>query len=301
MQTKRNKVLYSNSEALLQCLTKNKTKLDKDNFRHKTVYHERMEPARTVEQDYVTKCIPAVQNVHNRYGKLDSAIKKVANLQFIDLDNYSQKDRLKRRIYTSSDDSVETSERNTKIIDKITSTLPKYSRRAIRRDFINKYSHFIKTPKSVLRHMFSDLTGSEIQAQNKVQDEINQRVTEILLGSDDPDLLLDFRKLNGKEIDTIFDVFYDELGKYFDEQIMQVHERRHSQELYMPLAISVEDLQSEIIKRIPPDVSVPSVETIRLQFTPNNAFQKSVLKYSGKLDVKFRVQTRQARVNYKTP
>ena len=142
--------------------------------------------------------------------------------------------------------------------------------------------------------MFSDLTGCDLQAENKEQDEVNQRVTEISLGSDDPQLLLDFRKLNGKEIDTKFDVFYDELGKYFDEQLMQVHERRHSQELYMPLAILVEDLRSEIIKRIPPDSSVPSVETIRLQFTPNNAFQKSALKYSGKFDVKFRVQTRQA-------
>ena len=178
MQTKRNKVLHDNIEALLHCLTKYKSKLDKDNFRHKTVHHERMQPARTVEQDSLTKCIPAVQNVHNRYGKLDSAIKKVANLQFIDLDNYSPEDRIKRRIYvnelglscrimlfrmayggsigtlnfvwqTSSEDSVETSERNTKIIAKIASTLPKYSSRAIRRDFINKYLQFIKTPKKV--------------------------------------------------------------------------------------------------------------------------------------------------------
>lgn len=324
LNNKRNKTLSGHIESLLKCLTKYKDKLDKDNFRHKTVYHERSEPARTVAKDSESIFISSTSQINNRYN---SALNKLGKYQYIDMDNYSPSDRVKRRIYvnelglscpvmlfrmayggsigtlnfvwhTTVEDCVERSEQNSKIIAKITSTLPKYSSRAIRRDFINKYSQYVKAPKSLLRHMFADLSGCELQAQTQEQYEINERVTEILLGSDDPELLLDYRKLNGKEIDRKFQLFFEEVGKYFDEQLLQVHERRHGKELYMPLAISIEDLKSEVIKRIPPDTPVPNSETIRLQFTPNNPFQKTSMKYTGQFDIKFRVQTRQARVDH---
>jgi hypothetical protein len=46
-----------------------------------------------------------------------------------------------------------------------------------------------------------------------------------LLDSDDENL--DFRVLNGKNTDTKSGVFFEETGKYFDAQLLQVKERRY--------------------------------------------------------------------------
>ena len=101
-----------------------------------------------------------------------------------------------------------------------------------------------------------------------------------------------------KDIDRKFGVFFEETGKYFDEQLLQVNERRHGEELYLPMAISVEDLRDRISARVPEGTLIPSSETLRLQFQPSSSFQKSALKYSGRFNVKFRVQTRLARVSH---
>ena len=92
-----------------------------------------------------------------------------------------------------------------------------------------------------------------------------------------------------KDIDRKFGVFFEETGKYFDEQLLQVNERRHGEELYLPMAISVEDLRDRISARVPEGTPIPSSETLRLQFQPSSSFQKSALKYSGRFNVKFRV------------
>lgn len=75
---------------------------------------------------------------------------------------------------------------------------------------------------------------------------------------------------------------------------LPVNERRHGEELYLPMAISIEDLRNQVLKRLPNGTPIPCSETVRLQFQPYSTFQK----YSGRFDVKFRVQTRLARVNH---
>ena len=121
------------------------------------------------------------------------------------------------------------------------------------------------------------------------------RVAQILLSGNDSELLLDYRKLNGRDVDQKFNDFFAEATKYFEEQVLAVHERRHGEELYLPLAISMEDLKQTITSRLPEGTPVPSTETLRLQFQPSNPFVKTSLKYTGFFYVKFRVQTRQAR------
>ncbi|KAK3084947.1 hypothetical protein FSP39_021903 [Pinctada imbricata] len=135
-------------------------------------------------------------------------------------------------------------------------------------------------------------------ANTQDQQEVNDRAAEILFSGDDTDLLLDLRTLNGNNTDTKFGEFFNEMGKYFEEKIMAVQERRHSDELYLPLSISVEDLREQIQKRVPQGTAIPSYETIRLQFMPHNPFQQTALKYTGRFNIKFIVQTRQARVSH---
>ena len=88
-------------------------------------------------------------------------------------------------------------------------------------------------------------------------------------------------------------VFYDEGEKFFQGKLSPVvNERRHRQELYMPLAISIEDLRSQVKERLPEDVPVPSSESLRLQFFPSHQYVNTALKYSGRFDIKFKVQSR---------
>ena len=50
------------------------------------------------------------------------------------------------------------------VILQISSRLPVFALRDVRRLFVQKYNHFCGTPKSVLRHIFSTLTGDQTSA-----------------------------------------------------------------------------------------------------------------------------------------
>ncbi|CAC5378249.1 unnamed protein product [Mytilus coruscus] len=56
------------------------------------------------------------------------------------------------------------------------------------------------------------LTGFEAVSETMGQAKDDERVTELLLNSDDSDLLLDYSTLNGKDIDTKIETFFEEIG-----------------------------------------------------------------------------------------
>lgn len=67
---------------------------------------------------------------------------------------------------------------------------------------------------------------------------------------------------------------------------------------YMPLAISVNDLRNQVMKRLPPETECPSRSWIHLNFQPNNPFVKSAVQYTGRFDVKRSVQQRILRAQH---
>ncbi len=102
--------------------------------------------------------------------------------------------------------------------------------------------------------------------------------------SDDPQLLLDLQCAGNNKLKTKFERFYEEVEKYFEAQLMPVHARRHGEQLYMPMTISVRERP------------VPCAETLALQFHPINQHVSTAAWYTGRFRVKFRVQTRIARL-----
>ncbi|CAC5355459.1 unnamed protein product [Mytilus coruscus] len=64
--------------------------------------------------------------------------------------------------------------RNVKIVNKINATLPKFSTRSMRRDFLNRYCKLVKSPRSVLRNIFFELTGCEAASETKEQAEVDE-------------------------------------------------------------------------------------------------------------------------------
>lgn len=132
---------------------------------------------------------------------------------------------------------------------------------------------------------------------------VNERVAKALVHLDDPDILLDLRKLNGKVKSTAFDPFWDELQLYLDELNPAVDERRHSTVLHMPIAISIRHLRDIIsgclVLKFPgEEKDIPGLEWIRYQFWPRNPYSSSALRYTGNFAVKFGIQCRQMRKSH---
>ena len=126
-------------------------------------------------------------------------------------------------------------------ISQVRETIPIYSTRAMRMDFIHKFSKVTKTKPAILRAMWSYLQGTKSAPENEIESAVDERVTKFLLESDDVDLIYDLRSKHGRPKDATLCLFWGELDKYLAE-ITAVHERRHRDTLYMPFAISAKDL-----------------------------------------------------------
>ena len=145
-----------------------------------------------------------------------------------------------------ADLSLRDENENAKALLPVTSNIKVYSTRAMRKQFINKYSHKANISPSVLRAIFHDLCDDPSASESSEQAAVDSRITKFFLSTEDPDLLLDLRVLNGKPGSTKFDIFWDELQRFVDEQCA-VQERRHGiDHLYLPIAISLEDLRETI-------------------------------------------------------
>lgn len=70
----------------------------------------------------------------------------------------------------------------------------------------------------------------------------------------------------------------------------------------MPVAMSIPDLKKKAVDKMPLDVrssaSIPSDEYVRLPFLPINKLAHSSVKFTGRFNIKFKVQRRSLRSNH---
>ena len=121
-----------------------------------------------------------------------------------------------------------------------------HSTRAMRREFLDKYNHLAKISKMVPHNIYRTLLQDGSAAQYSSEAAVDERVAKAVLQLDDPQIVMDLRRMNGKPNSTIFNAFWQELQLYLDQTNLAVDERRHEDVLHMPLAISIRNLQ-EII------------------------------------------------------
>ena len=274
--------------------------------------------------DTTTTTILPTHSVKPMYLEFDRMIAEKELNEYIDLDPYLPEDRIDRRKYINDIqlsvcivlyrvafggalgthnfawrvDEGDNLENNVKVVSAINASLPKYSSRAAKKKFIDNYASHVKVPKNMLRQMFYELTGVEPSPEHSRQATIDERTAEFLLESDDPEIILDYRSLNGKRDESKFDPFYQAVESYFEKQLLAVHERRHDEQLYLPLALSMEDLKREVTKELQEETPIPSTEMLRLQFHPANIYRKDSVRYTGRFNVKYTVQSRMSRVSH---
>ena len=174
------------------------------------------------------------------------------------------------------------------IIEQIKGDIPEYHTRAIRREAFQMFG--LTTPttkKAVLRHIYKVLVGDCSSAANLLQSEIDERV-QVMFDLEEPSLIYDLKDHYGQK--TKFDEFWSCAKDFIEEDVgSAVDDGRHSTVVHMAKAISVRDLREKVLERCLPNIPVPS---IRLQFSPVCQSSHTKVRYTGRLQVKHKVQQR---------
>ncbi len=187
---------------------------------------------------------------------------------------------------------------NAPVIAKIEEDLPKYHTRVMRKKFINTCSLICSNVKpAVLRYIYRTLTGDSSSADSARQQVVDSRV-EQAFEMEDPDIILDLREHN-KGQPCKYETFFEQTAQYLESVVeVAAHERRQDQVGHLSAALSVRDLREQVAKGCPEGTAIPSEQWLRLQFAPKNPAARTSLQYTGKLNVKYAVQSRQFRMNH---
>lgn len=113
-----------------------------------------------------------------------------------------------------------------------------------------------------------------------------------LLG-ESPDLMYDLRRLNSGHIPS-FETFFEKMGEIIEEWVA-ADERRHGR-AHMPKYLSFPDLCAKVKDSCPPETSIPSTDLARLQFCPKRKTPHASLNYTGRIQIKYKIQVLQLQV-----
>ena len=184
-------------------------------------------------------------------------------------------------------------EQSQAVVENVKAVIPIYHTRAMRTAMFEKFGRISPLTKpSVLRYFYKELTGDQAAASTTHQQEVDQRILQII-DMEDPTVLPDLITLN-LGVAAKFDIFWEECGRFLNEDIgVAVDDRRHGEITHLARAISVRNLVEQVKSRCPSGTPIPSIEWTRLQFWPKTPAAKSYLHYTVKM--KFMVQQRQWR------
>ena len=179
-----------------------------------------------------------------------------------------------------------------RMVAKIEPEIPVYHSRAMRKVFSKQLQsiHSCSIQPHILRHIYRELTGDASREISRA--EIDQRV-QLAIETDDPDLIIDLRHLNEGRPGNTFAVFFREL-ELVVEEVTAADDRRHGI-AHMSEFLSIKDLISQVQKRVPAEIPIPSESTVIHAFAPPNIHSKTAQYYTGKINLKHTVQRRQLR------
>ena len=188
------------------------------------------------------------------------------------------------------------SSQSQRTIEAVREQIPTFHTRAMRRSLSQKYGRVAPNIKpAVMRSLYRELTGDSSAAAYEHIAEIDKRVG-LPLDMEDPDVL-DLRALHTGH-KSQYDVIWGECQMFLEEVGTPVDDRRHSLVTHLAREISARDLPEQVKARYPEGTKIPFEPWLRLQFWPKSKHARSRIHYTGKLKVKFMVQTRQFRKSH---
>ncbi len=179
-------------------------------------------------------------------------------------------------------------------ITRIQHDLPVYHTCFMRRQFIRCCSLISAEVKpAVLRHIYKTVQLQSLPMRlplMNVQDKHLKWKTQILL-------LIYVSTMQDSLASMKY--FFQKTREYLDNVVeVAADERRHDSINHLASAISVRDLREQVAKTCPEGTALPSEQWLRLQFAPKNPSSRVSLQYTGQLDVKYAIQSRQFRCNH---
>ena len=190
---------------------------------------------------------------------------------------------------------------NTRIVNKLQVDAPYYHTRAMRVNYLWTCDLLLpKAKSSAFRAIYRMLTGDDSAAETVNEAKVDERV-KLALELGDPEITIDLREHNNGQPGK-YDVFWKIAAQFLEgkaaDAVTAVDERRHDTIVHLATAISVNDLLHQIERECPSGTLIPSAQWLRLQFWPKNPARLSSLQFTGRLPLKFMIQTRQLRANH---
>lgn len=165
-------------------------------------------------------------------------------------------------------------------ITQIKQNVKLYHSREMRRQFAERFGLVLNAKPSVITELYQFLTGDS--SATSISDDVRRKLR-FLLDSQDPEVIYDLRDVNpGRP--QIYEPFWQEC-------------RRYGTVCHFAFAFSVRDLRDQVLGRRP-DLEAPSLEWIRAQFWPRNPFRRTAAQYTGRLQIKYMVQSRQLHADH---
>ena len=138
---------------------------------------------------------------------------------------------------------------------------------------------------------------------NATEAEIDKRVKQ-MLDTEDADVIWDLRNSNSRPDE--YDEYLAKVSAYITKNVeLSVHERRHDEFTddaenvsYIATAVSAADLHRQVSKEIEEEgsnIKIPSLQWLRWQFWPSRKNSANARHMTGKIAIKYMVQSRQLR------
>ena len=207
-------------------------------------------------------------------------------------------------------DLNELNQRSKDNTDTLRPQFPKHHTRAMKREFIHSFGRVTNSKPAVLRQVYRALTGDKAKAETMSEQEVDDRLSEILEMEDDDmldiQIVMDRRANNqGRPAET-YKEFLNQCKIFLEQEVgTAVNDRRHDAVdqnevvVHMARALSANDLHRQVTERCLPDTPIPSVQWLRLQFWPKRPTAAAARYHSGALKVKMMVQSRQVHKSHK--
>ena len=183
-----------------------------------------------------------------------------------------------------------------RLADDLRNSIDDISSRAERKAYVERFSLFTQVTKPLRKALFEHLTGTKATKQHLERNEFDDRMNAILL-LDDHEMIADLRnEMHGDPKTSMYDVFWEEVGKLMEEKALLVAEENRKDQLSRTaIDISYASLQRAVEARVPTGTPIPSYRWFLYQFFPNNMESREALHHTGRFAVKLKAQSRSMR------